>query len=165
MSSKKPAAQKPTKTAAAPGTALAPVGAGLPMNLPAGLKMVKRVTLPSLALKVEGDARALLFASEMRVSKIEDKPDAQGKKREPATICDVGDVTTGEQFIFIVPAVVKANLERDYSEKGADGRPSYVGRVFYIRNEGKRKDGQRYNDFTIIECDASELTAKAQGAD
>jgi len=157
---------KAAKKTAAPkqpaGTSLAPVGAGLPMALPSGLKVVKRVTLPSLALKNQGEARALLFASAMRVSAIKEKKDAEGRQREPATIADVGDVETGEQFIFIVPAVVKANLERDYGPSTPDGAPLYIGRVFYIRNEGKRKDGQRYNDFTIVEVDASELTKKAQ---
>lgn len=119
------------------------------MNLPEGFKAKRTITLPSLVLKEVGAAKTVKILDEMRVSKIESKPTADGKKREPATICTVVDVATGEQAIMLVPAVVKANLLRDYP----DGK--YVGLTFYVKNNGKRSESQRYNDFMIVEVEAA----------
>lgn len=113
------------------------------LALPAGAKVTRHVTLPSLAIKTEGMQCNLFFMDAMRESKIKDKE----SKREPATICTVGDLDKGGQFILIIPAVVKANLERDYPEH------SYVGKSFAIKNMGKRTEAQRYNDFAIAEID------------
>ncbi len=130
---------------ATPGAALPPPPA--PANLPSGFKVTRRVTMPSLALKKTGDNRVLLFMDAMRVSNIKGKPDADGKTREPATVSTVTDLQTGEQLIFIVPSVVKANLERDYP------KDSYVGKAFAIENRGRRNENQRYNDFSIMEVE------------
>lgn len=117
--------------------------------MPSNFKPLRVITLPSLVLKMAGDARALKFLDAMRVSSVVDKPTAEGKKKEPATICGVIDVATGEQFTFLVPAVVKANLIRDFPGD------TYVGKVFWIECLGRRKEGQRYNDFKIVEGEAS----------
>lgn len=125
-------------------TALSVVQSGpVAFALPAGMKVKRILTMPSLVLKEAGAHRTLMFVSEIRVSKVVDK-DA---KREPANIADVGDVETGEAFIFLVPSVVKSNLERDYP----DG--SYKGLTFFIQNLGKRTESQRYNDFRILEVE------------
>lgn len=149
----KPAAAKPEQTAVA---TQAP--ANLPTRaqaLPPGVKLVKRITLPSLALKNKGETRILAIADAMRVSTIQDKKGADGTKpRDPATICTVGDVMTGEVFTFIVPSVVKANLNRDYPNDG------YVGRAFLIEHMGKRNESQRYADFSLSEVDVSGVNAE-----
>lgn len=121
------------------------------MVLPEGVTVKRHVTLPSLAIKTAGQQKILFIIDAMRVSKITDKAgtDAEGKAktREPATICTAGDCETGELVTFIVPAVVKSNLERDYP------KDSYVGKSFVIQNKGKRSEAQRYNDFAIAEVD------------
>lgn len=146
-------ASKTSKTGkaskATTGTALAPV-TGTAIKLPEGIKAVRRVTMPSLALKNPGDEKILCIADAMRVSAVKDKSE---QKREPATICSVGDVLTGEMYTYIVPAVVKSNLLRDYPDD------SYVGKSFHIKNMGRRNENQRYNDFSIIEVDPSGLTS------
>lgn len=119
------------------------------IDLPAGIRVVKNVTMPSLTLK-PNEPHCLVFVSPMRISSVITKA-GDGKDKEPATIADVGDVETGEAFIGIIPAVVKSNLERDYPNDG------YVGKTFYIENLGKRTQGQRYNDFRILEIDPSEM--------
>jgi hypothetical protein len=118
------------------------------VSMPAGFKAKRVVTLPSMVLKAVGQAATVKILDEIRVSKVEGKPDAEGKKQKPADICTVTNVESGEQAILLVPAVVKSNLERDYPSAG------YVDKVFFIRCDGKRKEGQRYNDFTIIEVEA-----------
>ncbi len=117
-----------------------------PANLPTGYKAKKQVTLPSLSMK-EGQTFALRFDTAMRVSEVMDKKTEGKKPRDPATIANVTDVATGEQYIFIVPSVVKSNLERDYKDE------SYVGCVFQITHKGKRKESQRYFDFAITELE------------
>lgn len=117
-----------------------------PANMPEGFTIKRQITLPSLAIKVAGTGRVLHILDAIRVSKVVDKkPTADGKTREPANICTVADAMTGEQFIFIVPAVVRENLVRDYPND------SYVDKVFWIENKGKRTENQRYNDFAISE--------------
>jgi hypothetical protein len=147
---KAPEAQASTATAVATAAPL-PATA---VRLPVGVKIVKRITMPSLALKQAGVGRALYIRDEMRISTVKDK--STDKPREPATICTVADVETGEEFTFIVPAVVRENLQRDYPNGG------YVGKTFWICNKGKRTEAQRYNDFEIAEVDVSELTERAQ---
>lgn len=112
--------------------------------LPEGYAVARAVTLPSLSIK-KGASYPLRIDSEMRVSKVKEKVEAGKKPREPATICDATNVADGEQYIFIVPAVVKENLTRDYPNG------SYVGKVFQIANMGKRQENQRYFDFSILE--------------
>lgn len=152
MSSKKAPkkATPPAKLTQSASTAVATV----PMNLPTGIKLTRRLTMPSLVLKVPGVARVLAIADPMRVSSVPGKKNAEGVQEKPATVCTVGDVETGEQFTLLVPAVLKSTLERDYPDD------SYVGKSFYIRNEGKR-EGKRHIDFTIAEVDVSELSARA----
>lgn len=114
------------------------------VSLPAGFKVVKQITLPSLAIKKAGDSKILKIMDVMRISKVVDKS-AEGKKREPATICTVTDMETGELFTFIVPAVVKKNLQETYEND------SYVDRIFQITNKGKRNEAQKYYDFQLLE--------------
>jgi hypothetical protein len=159
-SKKKDAGSKPEES-----TQVVPFQAGS-LVLPAGVTIKRHVTLPSLAIKNPGQAEILTILDPMRVSKIKQKVelDSAGKPkapREPATICTVGrhagehnpSAKTG-QFTFIVPAVVRENLERDYPAD-ADGVVGYVGKSFYIVNCGKRTESQRYNDFQIAEADVA----------
>ncbi len=152
--------KKPAVSAATAALALAAGEAGTatqvvvaPVNhaLPAGLKLKRLVTVPSVAIKEPGDMRVFRIDSEIRVSKVVDKSD---QKREPAMICDVTEHETGQVFIFIVPAVVRENLIRDYAPAKEGDTPLYVGKTFLIQNRGKRSASQRYNDFGIAEVEA-----------
>lgn len=151
MAAKKPAAKTPAKSAKSAAVALRNEPENLPaittgpVALPANIRVKRMVTVPSLVLKNSGDKRVLLICDAMRISKVVDKKDTA---REPATVCTVGDIETGEQFIFLVPSVVKSNLERDYPND------EYVGKTFYIECLGKRNESQRYKDFRIMEVEA-----------
>lgn len=143
--------KKASKKSGKAGTANAalensPLVAFTPASLPAGLKVLRTITVPSLVMKTAGMGVAMLIQSALRVSTVVTKT-ADGKPQEPATICNVTNVETGEQFIFLVPKVVASNLERDYPDEG------YVGKKFWIVNKGKRTPSQRYNDFEIHEIE------------
>ncbi|MDE2020657.1 MAG: hypothetical protein KGJ13_10005 [Patescibacteria group bacterium] len=144
--------KKATPPAKLTGASTSTAVATVPMNLPGGVKLTRRLTMPSLVLKVPGVARILAIADAMRVSSVPGKVNKDGVQEKPATVCTVGDVETGEQFTLLVPAVLKSTLERDYPND------EYVGKCFYIRNEGKR-EGKRHIDFTIAEVDVSGLKA------
>lgn len=120
--------------------------------LPAGYSVKRAVTLPAIVLKVAGDSRCLKITEPMHLSAAltnkggEKKADA--KEMEPATVCAVTDIVTGEQGNFVVPAVVKGNLMEKYPDD------AYVGLIFQITHNGKRA-GKRYADFTVLELAAS----------
>lgn len=163
MAKKKVEQPKEQPVAASTSTALSPAVAAstiAAMNLPAGVTLKRHVTLPSLAIKVVGQQEILFIMDAIRVSKIKQKIElnvdgTQKAAREPAQICTAGKHGTGELVTFIVPAVVRENLVRDYPND------SYVGKSFVIQNKGKRTEAQRYNDFAIVEVDVPEGEFKA----
>ena len=129
-------------------------GAQMTKDIPEGYKAKRAITLPSLSIK-PGTFYNLRIEDAMRISTVRDKPafEADGKTkkkpRDPATICTVTDVITGEQYTYLVNSVVQENLRRDFPND------TYVGKVFKIANMGKRQENQKYYDFSIIELEAS----------
>lgn len=124
-----------------------------PQALPSGFRVKRQVILPSLSLK-ENEPRTLKIMDAMRVSTVKaetGKPrkgaDGETLPQKPATVCPVTDVTTGEQFTLIVPAVMEGNLKENYPGD------SYVGLTFFVMKKPKRP-GKRYFDFEISEVEA-----------
>lgn len=66
---------------------------------------------------------------------------------DPATICSVTDVTTGEQGTLIVNATLQSTIEEKYPDEG------YVGLVFGITRHAKEK-GKRYYKFSVFEIES-----------
>lgn len=134
------------------------------MTMPAGFKVKRQITVPTLVMKDASPARLLKFMDKMRLSSYLD-PDPKKKKEKPATVAGVTDMESGEVFQFLVPSVVESNLRRDYDAecdvKGEgketefvndNGEHLYVGKVFRIQCMGKRP-GKRYRDFSIFEVE------------
>lgn len=115
------------------------------LTLPAGFKVKRQITVPTLTMKDGSNARMLSFNDAMRASNYID-PDPKKAKEKPATVAGVTDVESGELFQFLVPSVVESNLRRNYPDDG------YVGRTFRIQCLGERA-GKRYRDFSIFEVD------------
>lgn len=118
---------------------------GAVANLPAGMKIKRVITVPSLVMKTQNEGRFLRFDEKIHPSKVPGKV-VDGKQEKPANVALVTDIATGEQLNFLVPAVVIANLNEEYPA-GA-----YVGKIFAIQNVGKREN-KRYTDFRIAECE------------
>lgn len=147
----KPAAptQEPAQVSTETGTAVATMNpapvpapaAAAPKGI-AGFVSKRRVILPTLNLQV-GEPRLLVFATPMVVSTYVD-PDPKKRNEKPATIAEVGDPTTGESFLLLVPAVLEENIRKSYN--GDD----YLGRVFYVEKLPKRP-GKRYHDIRLEE--------------
>jgi len=160
-------AKKPTKkqSTPAPESGTAPVVPAVQSGLPAGWKIKRTITMPTLTMKDASPARLLRFDTKMELSTYVD-PDPKKSKEKPATVSNVTDVQTGEIFKFLVSSVVEANLRRDYDAevkvtgegKAAKitedkGEHTYIGKVFQIQCMGKRP-GKRYRDFSMKEVEA-----------
>lgn len=152
------------------GTNVVPVHHGA-LALPPGVKAKRALSLPVLVMKKAGDARTLVFLSNLQVSRV---PGKEGEA--PATVASVADVETGEQMIYLVPAVVESTILQTFAAPGTDTKPArenakarhdlyesvpLAGMTFYIRNEGKKKESQRHVDFTVVECEPAEVSPAA----
>jgi hypothetical protein len=107
-------------------------------------KVLKNITLPLIKL-TEDIPEYVKITGEMFVGK-ELKGTGEKATMEPATLCHVTNLQTGEEAQLIVNAVVKGNLEEHYP--GA----AYVGKGFAITKHAKRT-GKRYNDFSLQEIE------------
>lgn len=132
--------------------------------LPAGFKVARQITVPTLVMKDASPPRILKFNDRMKLSSYTD-PDPKKSKEKPATVAGVTDMESGEVFQFLVPSVVESNLRRDYDAeikvqgegKSAkitedEGEHLYVGKVFRVQCLGKRP-GKRYRDFSLFEVE------------
>ena len=107
-------------------------------------EVIKNFTLP--LLKLELDTPYFL-----RI----DDPVTIGKKlkgddadKEPAKLCKVTDLKTGEENILLVNSVLEGILH-DYDEESVTIN-AYVGKCFKIVKHAK-KDGKRYHGYTVAE--------------
>lgn len=107
-------------------------------------KRKKLLTRPVLKFEV-GKARYIKIETEMHIGK-EMKEQAGEKKKEPATLCNVIDLSTGEPGQIIVNAVLKSVLSEEYPSG------SYVGLCFSITKQA-RMPGKQYDPFNIEEIE------------
>jgi hypothetical protein len=84
------------------------------------------------------------------------KPGADGKQKEPATLCNVIDLKTGEPAQLILNAVVKSVLSEEYPND------TYVGLCFAITKQA-RVAGKQYDPFNIEEIEDPTESAKDSG--
>ncbi len=148
------------------GTALQTLPSTALKGMPEGFKAMRALQLPTLVMKTPGEGRVLMFLSGLRVSTVAPK-----KKEEfNATVATVVDTTTGEQMIFLVPAVVEGVFVDTFSsvrEKPAKGdydarqalydAMPLTTKTFYIENNGQR-EGRRHVDFTVIEGESAKVS-------
>lgn len=107
-------------------------------------KRKKLLTRPVLKYVV-GVANYVLIETAAHIGK-EMKPGADGKKKEPATLCNVIDLKTGEPAQLILNAVVKSVLAEEYPNE------TYVGLCFSITKQ-ERVQGKQYDPFSIEEIE------------
>lgn len=118
-------------------------------GLPPGVKAVRAVTLSVLSFKQVGTEHTIKILEPMRES---ESKMIQKDGMKNAHVCPIIDLETGEQHMFVVPTVVRGNLEESYPDN------AYVGKCFYIKNDGGRgENGKRYNKYTVIEVNADAL--------
>jgi hypothetical protein len=118
-------------------------------------KVVRNVTLPVLPVKIE-EPVYVTIKDAMRVGaaqkEVIDKQTGKPKpKMEPATVCTVVDLMTGEVKTLIVAAVVKGIFEDEYAGE------TYVGKSFCLVKHAK-KEGKNYFNYSVDEIDADQPT-------
>lgn len=115
---------------------------------PAGGKYtrVRALVLPTLKL-VEEQPAHVTITGPMTVSTASQRPDKDGKVKEPATVCPVTDLDTGEITQIICGAVLKGILNEQYPDD------AYVGKSFEIVKHAKAQ-GKRYNTYSVFEINA-----------
>ena len=106
----------------------------------------RSVTLPTLRLEEE-IAVYVKITGAMHVSQVQQKPDKDGKVKEPATVAPVVNVETGEVAQIIVGAALKGILSDTYP------KDSYVELSFEITKHGKAP-GKRYNTYSVFEIES-----------
>lgn len=107
------------------------------------IKFVEGVTV---YVKIQG---AMFIGKEMkgRASNTE-------AKKEPATLCDVVNLETGEEQQIILHAVVKSVFADEYPND------SYIGKGFSLTKMGK-EPGKTYNKFKVEEIELPEDAPKS----
>jgi hypothetical protein len=110
-------------------------------------KRKKLLTRPVFKLEID-KVRYFKIESPMHIGKdIKSRtPVDESKKKEPATLCDVTDLTNGELGQLIANTIIKGTLEENYPNE------SYVGLCFSIMKQ-KRQEGKQYDKFAIEEIE------------
>jgi hypothetical protein len=113
-------------------------------------KVLKKITLSFLKLDVDV-TRYVRIDGPMHIG--QDLKQKRGEKgepgravMEPATICNVTDLETGEACNMIVSAVLKSVFEESYKDA------SYVGKGFALTKRAK-KEGKRYFPIEVSEVE------------
>ena len=82
-----------------------------------------------------------------------DKMTEADNKREPAYLCDVIDLETGEEGQIICSHIQRTTLQTEYPNDG------YIGRAFAM--ETSRDPKKDYNHCNVIEIEANEAQVEA----
>lgn len=113
---------------------------------PSTVKTLKLVNLPVLSQRNKGSIY-VFFLGAMHVGKVvNEEVGKDGKKRGPATIAHVVDLTTGAPAQIIISTVQAGVLRESYPSD------SYVDKSFHLENLGKL-NGKEYNSVNVSEIE------------
>lgn len=129
-------------------------GAVVPIGKP---RLKRQVTRPLLKQKV-GQEVWVKFMSKIFLSEKITTGDKVNDAKLPPNMAHVLDLWHGVpwEHTYIVPAVLKSELERQYPDH------SYVGLCFQIQKLGPDTEGgKRYNNFTVAETYEPEMPEDA----
>ena len=107
-------------------------------------KKLKTVTVP--VLKLMPDAPVYIQPTKAMYIGKEMPAKAGSKPMEPATLLEVIDLSTENEGIVIVGAVLRGIISEAYPDE------SYVGKMFELVNHGKRGD-KKYNSYSLTEVE------------
>lgn len=126
--------------------------------VPMKFKKVRVVTLPLFKWQANFE-RYYRIDGPMFVGKsMKEAPATDGKpskQKEPAVLCNVTDLETGEQGQIILGKVLQEILNEDYPEQ------AYVGKCFAI--EQRKIPGKDYNGYSVTEIEPDEAQVAADG--
>lgn len=126
----------------------APAPTGAAMGAPTGgkvpFKIKRHVTRSVLKFVAEVSVHVKILTA-MHMGK-ELKGRGEAATMEPATLCEVVNLDTGEEQQMLVSAVIKSIFTEEYPDD------SYVGRGFLIIKHAKA-EGKNYFTYSIDELD------------
>lgn len=135
-----------TKINKTPSTALAPVTESK-MSIGGKEYACKHVTMPTTNPGVN-EPRVFRIDSAIHASTYVDKTTADGtragKAKDPARVCTVTNMETGEIANWLMPTLAYKELEEKYPDE------SYVGKIFAYQKLPKRP-GKTYFDIQLAE--------------
>jgi hypothetical protein len=102
----------------------------------------RKLTIPPLKFEIDKPVYVLVTGPMHVGRKL--KGSGQKSKMEPATLCNVVDMQTGEQFQLICATMIRGIFEDNYPNH------SYVGNAFQIIKHNKR-EGKSYYDYSMDE--------------
>lgn len=116
---------------------------------PKNVEVVRPLVLPVLKYEEETPILVKIETKMVKSTMTQDRKPADGKgekkeKMEPATICQVTNLETGERQTLVCNAVLVSTLDEQYPDD------DYIGRGFRIVKHAKAK-GKRYHTFSIDE--------------
>jgi hypothetical protein len=114
-------------------------------------KVKRPLVLPTLKFKEEEQfavrIETAMAKSTMKESNVEKAKGAKdGRKMDPATVCHVTNLDTGERQVMICGSVLESTLQEAYPGD------KYVGLCFTIIKHAKAA-GKRYNTYSIDEIE------------
>ena len=136
------------------------VAAGFVLNQGRQVKIKRRVTIPTMALRVDPEAtdppgsvpdKLTIFGR--IVQPIERGKALQGARYPTPAHLMTLESDSGNQIKIVVNAVLRKELEEAYPAPEDGELPAYVGGWFQI-TKMRKKAGKTYNTFEIIECEA-----------
>lgn len=105
----------------------------------------KLITLPQLKF-ADGEQFVLRLEGAIHKSSVQGQKGRDGKPMEPADVCNVTNMLTGECATIICGTVLANKLRESYPEDG------YVGRVFEIAQH--KVEGKRWKSYSIAELES-----------
>lgn len=112
----------------------------------AGFKVAKVVTVPLLKFVIDQPIYVKITGP-IFLGK-ETKAASDSKKMEPAHLCNVINLETGEEQQIIVAKVLHSVLDEEYPEQ------SYIGKCFEL-TKGAKGSGKSYNPYSVVELVAA----------
>ena len=118
-------------------------------------KRINAVTRQTLKLEEDVPAYVRILSAIAEGKEI--KGTEKDAKMQPARICNVVDLATGQEMQLVCGAIVEANIVESYPNEG------YVGKCFEIVKRPK-PEGKRYFLYDISEIEDPAPTGKKSAA-
>lgn len=126
------------------------------MNTPVFVPTRKKLLTRPILKFIKDEPRYVKFEGKIYLGKEMKQKAGDDKKKEPAHLADVIDLTTGELAQIIINAVPMSVLKENYPDD------SYVGKCFAITRQS-RKEGKAYDPFLVEEIE--DPTAKSEATE
>lgn len=152
----------------------APTGNALTITDAPTLKVVRRVTVPTLSQKKEAESIVYFTITGPMVQSKKAIKQAGSAIGNKAWLIPIIDLMDGNEKNYVLPAILKSQLEDDYmdgrqtteDDKGnttvtVEGTPTYIGKSFAVQKLPP-STGKRYANLNVAEIDGADFASQRQ---